>query len=141
MLMALTHLTLVDYPGGVGIFDCGEFRRGLAASRSALQCLRLTINMALGIVVEAGADEQTIGSLHDWTVLRSVRCPLSALLGKRPEATTAIVTDFCIDTDWYWKELEVAEKLRELVNDKEVCGLDQLRAVKVIMCWGNEEES
>lgn len=149
MPMALTHFTFVDHPKGAGSFDCGEFRRGLATSRNTLQYLRLTIRMALGIIVKAGTYEQTIGSLHDWPVLRSVRCPLGALLGKRPEAATArlvdvlptVITDFCIDTDWYWRGLEVAEKLREMVDDKGVYGPDQLRAVTAIMCWGHEEES
>lgn len=94
--------------------------------------------MALGIIVEEGVEEQTLGSLHDWPVLRSVQCPLGALLGKRPKVAAArlvdvlpaVIRDLCVDTNWYWRGLEVADKLLEMVNGRAECGPDQLRGFR-----------
>lgn len=154
MPRALTHFTFTDCLGDPGTFDCAVFARGLRASRPTLQYLRLSVADSYDGIAEKApnAPQNTIGSLYDWPVLRSIWCPVGVLLGKSPsrrgrpvtlrlaEVLPAVLTDFRVAPVWGgWQMMEVVDKLVELVEEKNIYGPDQLTRITASMNKADEE--
>lgn len=134
MPFALTHFTYFEEPGDHS-FDCAVMRRGLETSRLTLQCLKLRIPDSLGSGFSEEEDSPaTIGSLREWPMLRSVRCPMSVFVSKWPKETGVrlvdvlprVLTKFSVVLDWYWETDEIEGKLVELLETQEMEGLKKM---------------
>lgn len=138
MPQALTRFSFNHILGSRSRFDYVEIGKGLETTRDTLQYLSLRLDMR--VPLKAGENhnsemevQQTIGSLHDWPVLRTVHCPLAALLGRQSsrlvDVLPAIVQEYTAFKDHFWQETEVMIKLLELIENKAVCGPAQLTKV------------
>lgn len=79
--IALTHFSYSEERGTMN-FDLPAFGRAIAPLRRTLEYLHLDLmEVALGDDGQTGGFPRTIGSLRDWPALRTVSCPLVALLG------------------------------------------------------------
>lgn len=130
--LALTHFTYLDRTGNPGLFESALFGRGLRGSRSTLQYLRLTFANMYRFGPPAVATLDSLGSLQDYPVLRSVWCSLSVMLGRNPLAATArvvhvlpaVVEEFRVGNQAfdYWKYSQVVEQVLEMLELKRVGG-------------------
>lgn len=138
MPFALMHFTYFEALGDHHSFDCAVMRKGLETSRLTLQRLRLSISDLLGYLVNEDGSPPTIGSLRDWPVLRSIRCPLSVFVAKRPRGTVVRLVDvlpsvlakFSVLVDWNWETYEVEGLLVELLEPRE---MEEMK--KVTVAW------
>lgn len=78
---ALTHFSYIEPVNSYQHFDCAVFGRAILPMRETLQSLSVFIDNWPGVRLCGGQKEQSIGSLRDWPVLKSVRCPAALLLG------------------------------------------------------------
>lgn len=142
MPFALTHFIYFEEGGNYHSFDCAVMRKGLETSRLTLQRLRLSIPDSLGSRINEEDSPPTIGSLSDWPVLRSIRCPLSVFVAKWPTETVVrlvdvlprVLTKFSVLVDWYWSTDEVEGKLVELVEARE---MEEMKRVTVAWVAGD----
>lgn len=123
--IALTHFS---YSGERGTIDFNPpaFGRALALLRRRLEFLHLDLTeVALGDDGQTGSFPQTIGSLRDWPALRTVSCPLMALLGHGVELhhppsfaymLPVKIAELEILKDKYWPL--ASDQVLELLNDK-----------------------
>lgn len=135
---ALTHLELVCTAGRIG--GAGPFfGTALQSLRNTLQ--QLTIYLSNDPKLHFyESHEYTIGSLHDWPVLRRVRCPLVVLLGTEweggvynlGELLPKVIVEFVVEVDDFCGIESVVDEVVELVRRKEEYGLDLFRELAVL---------
>lgn len=150
---ALTHFTYEDgHPHNVE-FESTTFSQALAHLRPTLQYLSLGWIRVLQAAhsADGGEERKTIGCLRWWPVLRTVKCPLTALVGK-PVAMTPRLVDVLpvvvaeveiirrhsgesspARQGSQWTVEGTADKVAELVEEMEVCGLRELVSLTVHM--------
>lgn len=146
---ALTYLSYVDSSSALGKFDSPVFGLALRTVHGTLRYMRLGFPHTAGYWGNDSDDDDsddddnsrnnTIGSLRDWPVLRSVRCPLTPLLGRGPGRTTPRLVDvlplvimrLTVDLDRFWTVSQVVDHVVDLLEQKQACGLDQLAVVTI----------
>lgn len=148
---ALTHFTYEDDRPHGAQFEHGTFSKALAHLRPALQylCLGWIRVFQHSDTTNDGEERNTIGCLRDWPVLRTIICPLTVLVGRPGPATPRLVDVLplvIVDLDisrrhtgdsspqrghGQWKVEEMADKMVELVEEMEVCGLRGLERLAV----------
>lgn len=122
-------------------FHVPDFGRALRTVRTTLQHLRLSLcdYMNMGPEFTSDGEPNTLGSLHDWPVLKTVRCPLTALLGQGPEVATSRLVDvlpvgiveFSIEGDRYWTGEQAADQVEAMLDQKDIVGLESLEVIVV----------
>lgn len=144
---ALTHLTYMD-SDDFSVPETTTFQAALHHLRPTLQYLHLGWIRTLETPEDEEDDGEphTIGSLREWPVLRTLRCSLTALVGKQAVATSRLVDvvpavirvleiDRQDDGTSYtsgdrdsemWTESGLMDHILELLNKKEECGLREL---------------
>lgn len=150
---ALTHFTYEDgHPYNVE-FESTTFSQALAHLRPTLQYLSLGWIRVLQAAhsADGGEERKTIGCLRWWPVLRTVKCPLTALAGKPAGVTPRLVDVLPVVVaevgiirrhsgessparlGSQWTVEGTAGKVAELVEEMEVCGLRELVSLTVHM--------
>lgn len=140
---ALTHLSLVDWDITGLRFDWPEFGVVLRHVCSTLEHLQLSIcdYTDMGHPVLDDWNPNTIGSLRDWPVLTSLRCSLTLLLGQGPDVSFTRLVDVLplgireleIEADQHWSAGAALHQIVELVDQKDIGGLESLAVVTVGM--------
>lgn len=134
---ALTHFTYIERMRNNKRFNCAAFGRGLVALRDTLQYLCVLVSDGRGVRVPRGQNQQwSIGSLRDWPVLKSFRCPMALLLGTKTkdgvgrlvDVLPGVLSEFAVGVDWYWGPEHIVERLQNLLG-----GQQQLVQVTVMM--------
>lgn len=148
---ALTHFTYEDFHPYNPLFEITTFSQAIAHLRPTLQYLCLGWIRVLQSPHPSvhGEDRKTIGCLRDWPVLRTIKCPLTALVGKPAPVTPRLVdvlpvvikalhlsrrhTGESARRRMYdqWTVGDMTDKIAELVEDKEVYGLRDLARLTV----------
>lgn len=136
---ALTHFTLEDCYLTQADFHGPDFGRALRIVRATLQHLRLSLcdYMRMGPKFTGNGEPNTIGSLHDWPALRTVRCPLAVLLGQGPEVATSRLVDvlpagiveLAVEGDCHWRGKEAADQIEAMLEQKDIGGLERLEVI------------
>lgn len=120
---ALTRFSYIEPVNSYQQFDCPAFGRAILPLREMLQYLSVFIDNWPGVRYRSGQREQTIGSLREWPVLKSVRCPVGLLLGVDKEAPVCtlvdvlprVMSEFTAGMDWYWGDEDVVTRLLDLL--------------------------
>lgn len=136
MMRALKYFT---YSAEHGAIDAAAFGLALKACRATLQQLRLSLSYGIHAPYGLTYTDGTIGSLRDWPVLKSLRCPLWVLLGQMPShATTRLVDvlptvtkDFRIDVDPCWADWQIVEQVVQVMELKKCGGFGGLTRVTI----------
>lgn len=135
---ALTHLELVYTIGRNGSYG-PLFGTTLQPLRNTLQ--QLTIYLSNCPKIRLNEDhEYMIGSLHDWPVLRHVRCPLVVFLGVEwehgvynfGELLPKVIVEFVVEVDDFCGISNVVDAVEELLRRKKGYGLDLFRELAVL---------
>lgn len=138
---ALTHLSLAEWDILDTPFHGPELGQALQCVSSTLQHLQLSIRdyTNMGPTVIDDWQPNTVGSFRNWPVLTTLRCPLTLLLGQGPEAGTARLVDALplgikeleIEADQHWSRRAALDEIVDLVDRKDMCGLENLAVVTV----------
>lgn len=148
---SLTHFTYEDNHPHNGAFERITFSRALAHLRPTLQylCLGWIRVLQHGDTAHDGEERNTIGCLRDWPVLRTIRCPLTVLLGapgpltpRLVDVLPVVIVELAVSRRHtgesspqrgygQWKVEEMADKVVELVEEMDVCGLRRLKRLTV----------
>lgn len=139
---ALTHFTYMD-SDDFALVETTTFQTALSHLRPTLQYLHLEWIRALETPErEDDVEPRTIGSLRDWPVLRTLRCSLTALVGKPAVAKSRLVdvvpavirilvldqqddgTSFTASDQRsdMWAESDMTDMIRELLEKKRNVG-------------------
>lgn len=114
-------------------FDLKRFIQSLAPLQHTLQFLHLDI---VGVQDPDSSDDEDpydyhepydAGTFCEWPVLRSLSCPLTALLGRQPERAVmrlvevlpTCLCEFEILPDVYWRGPELVIQIEDLMAQKE----------------------
>lgn len=148
---ALTHFTYEDnHPHNIE-FERITFSQALAHLRPTLQylCLGWIRVLGRGDTAHDGEERKTIGCLRDWPVLRTIRCPLTVLLGtpgpltpRLVDVLPVVITELAVSRRHtgesspqralgQWKVEEMADKVVQLVEEMDVCGFRELKRLTV----------
>lgn len=138
---ALTHLSLVDWDLAGSIFHGPTLGRVLQCVSSTLKHLQLSAcdYMDMGPPLLDDWQPNTIGSLRYWPVLTTLRCSLTPLLGQGPETATARLVDVLplgiraleIEADQHWSCAAAWHQIADLVDQKDICELENLAVITV----------
>lgn len=142
---ALTHLELVYTIGNNSPLDGPLFGTILQPVRNTLEQLTIYLSNCPKIRLDETAD-YIIGSLHDWPVLRRVRCPLVVLLGTDWEYGTYIlgevlpkvIVEFVVEVDDFCGSWHVVDQVLGLMRRKKECGLELFRELAVLGVEGDD---
>lgn len=136
---ALTRFTLEYCTLTQLVFHGPDFGRALRVVRATLQHLQLSLcdYTEIGPRFTDLCEPNTIGSLRDWPVLKSVRCPLTPLLGLGPEIAASRLVDvlpvgivqFAIEGDHYWTGEEAADQIAAMLAPEDMGGLQSLEEI------------
>lgn len=145
---ALTHLSLVDWELSDSVFNGADFSLVLRLVCSTLQHLQLSPcdYMNIGRATVDNWQPNTIRSLRDWPALTTLRCSLTPLLGQGPEVAVTRLVDVLplgireleIEADEHWSCLAVVDQITDLMDQKDICGLENLVVVTVGRKLGGE---
>lgn len=149
-------------------FDAPEFGRALKSTRTTLQQLRLEFvpqnyddeigNDDSDSDIDTSADdlddddsiyydsddnsdeEMTMESLQDWPALRSIRCPLTPLIGvglglsqpRLVDVLPIVIVEFVAEVDDYWTAAATAYQVVLMLHQRKQRGLHRLAAVGVV---------
>lgn len=135
----ITHLDLECQVGYKYMYSIPELGLTLLPMRDTLQQLTVHLDI-VDNVLNFTDDPISIGSLREWPLLRSVRCSLTLFLGREPgdtpfklvEMLPRGIVEFVADVDREWNADDVGYEVLEMVREKEVWGLGQLREVAVV---------
>lgn len=137
MPRALTNFSYLIGCESLHPFNAPAFGLALRTVRATLQHLTLTFTDDMLLDFGDTKEHQTIGSLRDWPVLRSLRCPLMPLLGRAPHAAESRLVDvvpmaireFATDFDSFWGISEMVNQVTEMLEQMTACGLEHLAVV------------
>lgn len=121
---ALTHFSYIEPVDNDQDFDCAAFGRWIVPVRETLQYLSVFIDNWPGVSFRGGHKQQPIGSLRDWPVLRSVRCPIGPLLGIDKGAAVCslvdvlprVLSEFTVGMDWHMDDEVIVPRLLDLLG-------------------------
>lgn len=130
---ALTHFSYNDDGLRYYLHDTTPLRSALRTLSPTLQSLSLDCLLALQL---GKPGEQTVGSLHDWPALTTVKCSLPALVGTRVTATSRLVDLLPmgirelqlrrtarmsrLESDEEWTVAEMTDQLVEVLQSREL---------------------
>lgn len=125
---ALTHFSHYAERSDIATFELAEFGTMLEPLRRSLKALNLDI-WDISPTAAAAARHQpvtAIGSLRDWPVLRTVKCPLLVLLGRQKNAMHRLadvlpagLRELEILGDCYWPFKDAVHEVMVLLAQKE----------------------
>lgn len=145
---ALTHFSYFGGRENLDDFDLAAFGTTLQPLQRSLKSLHLDFSSLYSHAIDGdNKPTTTIGSLHNWPVLGTVRCPLQLLLGQRPQLDSLLqladvlpvgTRDLEILGDQYWSFAETVHQVVVLLGRKEM--VPCLKRVAVYKDYGRDYE-
>lgn len=140
-----------SFPSSLMWFDAPEIGKILGTHRATLQLIDICFDRdstgfgGAGLEFSPGfggggsAVQGIIGSLREWPVLVELHCDLTLLLGVKPKAAVSRLVDvlpvalqeFGIRGDRFWKEKEIADEVKHMLDMREAYGLHSLKVLRV----------
>lgn len=137
---ALTHLSFRDTGDFLGGSDSTLPCTAMSQVRETLQYLSLRIsdrNIYDNREDDVPEDERphSIGSLHDWPQLRTVKTSLLPLIlqpkSRLGNALPAVIRELTLNGSQYWSCMQTVDEVIDVLNHKELYGVSDLSVINI----------